>query len=122
MQMLACTALSDGLLQSSLCLSPAASGLSCEIIGIGCLLQMSALKEAEQPWQDFLASPVWAQELAVAQQVAPGFQIAAVDAVAASLWAAVSHWHCPADAVVAAVHYGGDTDTIACMTGRILIG
>jgi len=60
-------------------------------------------------------------ELAVAHQVAPGFQIAAVDAVAASLWAAVGHWHCPADAVVAAVHYGGDTDTIACMTGRGMV-
>eukprot|EP00775_Hariotina_reticulata_P009353 gene9353-9516_t len=81
---------------------------------------MPSLKGAEQSWQDFLASPVWAQELAVAGQVAPGFQIGAVDAVAASLWAAVCHWHCPEDAVVAAVHYGGDTDTIACMTGALM--
>jgi poly(ADP-ribose) glycohydrolase ARH3 len=64
-----------------------------------------------------LQSPGWQHELAVAGAVAPGFQIKATDAVAAALWAVVRHWASPADALVAAVHYGGDTDTIACMAG-----
>eukprot|EP00879_Flechtneria_rotunda_P000123 GHRR01000185.1.p1 GENE.GHRR01000185.1~~GHRR01000185.1.p1 ORF type:complete len:477 (+),score=171.76 GHRR01000185.1:587-2017(+) len=78
------------------------------------------LKYCSQPWNDYLTSAVWAHELTTAAAVAPGFQIKATDAVAAAIWAAVCHWDCPADAVVAAVHYGGDTDTIACMTGALM--
>jgi hypothetical protein len=48
-----------------------------------------------------------------------GFQIKGTDAVAAAIWAVVAHWEGqPQDAIVAAVHYGGDTDTIACMAGK----
>lgn len=49
-----------------------------------------------------------------------GFQIKGTDAVAAAIWAVVAHWEGqPQDAIVAAVHYGGDTDTIACMAGAL---
>jgi hypothetical protein len=48
----------------------------------------------------------------------PGFQNKATDVVAAAIWACVAHWEgAPEDALVAAVHYGWDTDTIACMAG-----
>jgi poly(ADP-ribose) glycohydrolase ARH3 len=64
------------------------------------------------------------EELATAAAVAPGeadregFQIKATDAVAAAIWAMVAHWEGrPEDAIIAAVHFGGDTDTIACMAG-----
>lgn len=51
-----------------------------------------------------------------------GFQIKGTDAVAAAIWAFVARWDGPpADAVIAAVHFGGDTDTIACMTGVLLL-
>jgi poly(ADP-ribose) glycohydrolase ARH3 len=85
--------------------------------------------KAGQTWARYFASPAWKHELATAALVAPGepgggasqqphgFQIKGSDAAAAALWAAVAHWQRPADAVVAAVHYGGDTDTIACMAG-----
>ncbi|KAF6259861.1 ADP-ribosylation/Crystallin J1 [Scenedesmus sp. NREL 46B-D3] len=71
-------------------------------------------------WRQYLQSPGWQHEVAVAGAVAPGFQIKATDAVAAALWAVVRHWRSPADALVAAVHYGGDTDTIACMAGAMM--
>lgn len=70
-------------------------------------------------WAEFFSSRSWADELALSGAVAPGFQIAAVDAVAAALCALVCHWSHPEDAVVAAVHYGGDTDTVASMTGAL---
>lgn len=82
------------------------------------LLQMPQLKSSNESWQSYLRGPGWPVELAVSGQVAPGFQIKATDAVAAALWAVVSHWESPLDACVAAVHYGGDTDTIACMAGE----
>jgi hypothetical protein len=51
-----------------------------------------------------------------------GFQIKGTDAVAAAIWAVVAHWEGqPQDAIVAAVHYGGDTDTIACMAGALTL-
>lgn len=80
---------------------------------------MPHFKPSSESWQLYLRGPGWSAELATSGQVAPGFQIKATDAVAAALWAAVLHWDQPADAVVAAVHYGGDTDTIACMTGAV---
>jgi ADP-ribosylglycohydrolase len=51
--------------------------------------------------------------------LAPGFQIRATDAVAAALLALTCHWEHPEDALTAAVHYGGDTDTIAAMVGAL---
>lgn len=77
-------------------------------------------KQPQQSWQDYFASDLWQLELEVANAVAPGFQIKATDAVAASIWALVAHWGQATDAIVAGVHYGGDTDTIACMTGALL--
>jgi hypothetical protein len=55
--------------------------------------------------------------------VAPeGFQIKATDAVAAAIWACVAHWEGSGqDAVIASVHYGGDTDTIACMASGCVV-
>jgi poly(ADP-ribose) glycohydrolase ARH3 len=64
------------------------------------------------------------EELSTAAAVAPGeadwegFQIKGTDAAAAAIWACVAHWEGPpVDAIIAGVHYGGDTDTIACMAG-----
>jgi hypothetical protein len=82
------------------------------------LLQAPPDFPASSSWQQYLQSPGWQHELAVSGDVAPGFQIQATDAAAAALWAVVRHWHSPADALVAGVHYGGDTDTIACMAGE----
>lgn len=80
-------------------------------------------KHSSQSWQDFFSSPAWAFELKTSGIIAPGeqgggFQIKATDAAAAALWACVAHWHSPRDVIVAAAHYGGDTDTIACMAGE----
>jgi poly(ADP-ribose) glycohydrolase ARH3 len=90
-----------------------------------CIVQLYATpggpKRASHTWQDYFARPAWQEELSTAAAVAPGepgFQIKGTDAVAAAIWACVAHWEgAPDDAVVAAVHYGGDTDTIACMAG-----
>lgn len=84
------------------------------------LQQMPHFKSCSESWQSYLRGPGWSAELAVSGRVAPGFQIKATDAVAAALWAVVSHWDCPVDACVAAVHYGGDTDTIACLAGECI--
>jgi len=46
-------------------------------------------------------------------------QYRAPDAVACSLLALAFHFDEPEVAVQAAVHYGGDTDTIPCMTGAL---
>jgi hypothetical protein len=73
----------------------------------------------EGRWAEYFSSRAWAEELALSAAVAPGFQIGALDAVAAALCALVCHWDHPEDAVVAAVHYGGDTDTIASMVGSL---
>lgn len=88
-----------------------------------CVLQLYAQggpKQLQQSWQEYFGSDSWQLELEVANAVAPGFQIKATDAVAASIWALVAHWGQATDAIVAGVHYGGDTDTIACMTGALL--
>lgn len=79
-------------------------------------------KQPHSPWHDYFSSPAWHQELSTAVAVAPeGFQIKATDAVAAAIWACVAHWEgAPQDAVIASVHCGGDTDTIACMAGALV--
>jgi poly(ADP-ribose) glycohydrolase ARH3 len=80
-------------------------------------------KLQQQSWQQYFSSPAWMEELSTAAAVAlgeagTGFQIKATDAAAAAIWACVAHWEGrPVDAIIAAVHYGGDTDTIACMAG-----
>ncbi|KAI8475072.1 MAG: ADP-ribosylglycohydrolase-domain-containing protein [Monoraphidium minutum] len=71
-------------------------------------------------WAAHLRSPLWlGSELPAASRLAPGFQIEATAAAGAALWALCCHWASPADAVVAAIHAGGDTDTIACMAGAL---
>ena len=70
------------------------------------------------PWSDFFASPAWAAETATHDELADPFQIKATDAAAVALSALLHHWGRPVDAVVAAVHYGGDTDTIAAIVGE----
>lgn len=52
-------------------------------------------------------------------QVAERFQIRATDAAACAVWALCRHWHDPEAAIIGAVRYGGDTDTIAAMTGAL---
>ncbi len=56
--------------------------------------------------------------------MAARFQIRADDAAAAALLALCWHWGAPEEALVAAVHYGGDTDTIAAIVGgwTVLVG
>ena len=92
-------------------------GGSFSVIGSAGWSRDSLCKEGR--WAEYFSSKAWADELALSAAVAPGFQIAAVDAVAAALCALVCHWSHPEDAVVAAVHYGGDTDTIASMAGSL---
>ena len=61
----------------------------------------------------FTSSPLGCLEAKTSLSLASwAFQIAAVDAVACALCALCFHWGHPEDMVVAAVHYGGDTDTI----------
>jgi ADP-ribosylglycohydrolase len=55
----------------------------------------------------------------VSDSLAPFFQIEATGAVSAALWALICHWDAPSDAVVAAIYVGGDTDTLASMTGAL---
>lgn len=77
------------------------------------------LKPASQPWSDYLAGPGWAAELGAVRQVSEPFQIRADDAAACALAATCWHWGCAEDGVVAAVHYGGDTDTVAAIAGAL---
>ncbi|KXZ52278.1 hypothetical protein GPECTOR_10g910 [Gonium pectorale] len=79
----------------------------------------SEFKPASQPWHSYFASRGWAAELQLQATVAEKFQIRADDAAAAAVAALCWHWACPEDAVVAAVHYGGDTDTVAAITGAL---
>jgi len=88
------------------------------------ILTTCQLSVARQPriasWSAHLQSPTWLQgELSTSQRLAPGFQIEATAAVSAALWALCCHWDSPLDAVVAAVHAGGDTDTLASMAGAL---
>lgn len=53
------------------------------------------------------------------ESIADEFQIRATDAVACALRALTRHWADPEAAIIAAVHYGGDTDTIAAMAGAL---
>ncbi|PNH09759.1 Poly(ADP-ribose) glycohydrolase ARH3 [Tetrabaena socialis] len=78
-----------------------------------------SFKPASEPWSEYLSSSGWAAEQALGAAVAETFQIRADDAVAVALAALCWHWLCPEDALVAAVHYGGDTDTIAAITGAL---
>jgi ADP-ribosylglycohydrolase len=61
----------------------------------------------------------WENELAIRDMVGAKFQIKATDAVACALLAFSCHWRDPEKAVVCAVAYGGDTDTIGSMTGNL---
>eukprot|EP00983_Pelagomonas_calceolata_P045122 1139568-Pelagomonas_calceolata.AAC.5 len=76
-------------------------------------------------WEAYLGSTVWQNEYQLQLELSEGqpFQIKADSAVAASLCAFLHHGLVsqgqarPENAVIAAVHYGGDTDTVAAMTG-----
>lgn len=73
---------------------------------------------ALSPWREFFATPAWGHERDTHDELADPFQIKATDAAAVSLSALIHHWGRPVDALVAAVHYGGDTDTIAAIVGE----
>ncbi|EFJ53098.1 hypothetical protein VOLCADRAFT_127347 [Volvox carteri f. nagariensis] len=77
-------------------------------------------KGPNETWSQYFASPRWAEELRLQAEVSEPFQIRADDAAAAALSALCCHWGQPEDAVVAAVHYGGDTDTVAAITGALV--
>jgi poly(ADP-ribose) glycohydrolase ARH3 len=68
---------------------------------------------------EYLKSSSWDHELAIRYVISERFQIKALDAVACAILAFCTHWRDPANAVVCAIHYGGDTDTIASMTGNL---
>lgn len=84
------------------------------------MMQVPKVKSDADSWSEFLKSPSWQHELNTAHTVAPDFQIKATDAVAAAIWSVLCHWDNPEDAIIAAVHYGGDTDTIAAMAGNLV--
>eukprot|EP00198_Chlamydomonas_reinhardtii_P008757 XP_001698094.1 predicted protein [Chlamydomonas reinhardtii] len=87
----------------------------------GAVLQAAPLAKAPgQGWAAYFASPGWAAELTLHAAVSEPFQIRADDAAAVALAALTFHWGRPQDAVVAAVHYGGDTDTIAAIVGGMV--
>ncbi|GLC57331.1 hypothetical protein PLESTB_001212700 [Pleodorina starrii] len=83
------------------------------------LLQAARFKGPDEPWSHYLISPEWEAERRLQSQVAEQFQIRADDAAAAATAALCFHWGRPEDALVAAVHYGGDTDTVAAITGAL---
>lgn len=70
-------------------------------------------------WQQHLQSPAFEAELHAATLLAEPFQIKATDAEAVALLALCCHWASPEDAIIAALHYGGDTDTVAAMVGNL---
>ncbi|KAG2445149.1 hypothetical protein HYH02_008617 [Chlamydomonas schloesseri] len=82
------------------------------------VLQAAPLAKAPgQGWAAYFASGGWRAELELHDAVSEAFQIRADDAAAVALAALTFHWGRPRDAVVASVHYGGDTDTIAAIVG-----
>ncbi|GLI62970.1 hypothetical protein VaNZ11_005827, partial [Volvox africanus] len=83
------------------------------------VVQARHFKSTNESWAQFFASPEWTAELRLQAEVSEPFQIRADDAAAVALAALCCHWDCPEDAVVAAVHYGGDTDTVAAITGAM---
>ncbi|KAF5826239.1 ADP-ribosylation/Crystallin J1 [Dunaliella salina] len=82
---------------------------------------------AEKNWKAYLTlgSPLWQNECQLQLELSEGneFQIKADSAVAAALCAFLHHGlvsrgqTLPENAIIAAVHYGGDTDTVAAMAG-----
>jgi len=48
------------------------------------------------------------------------FQIRSVVAVACAIWAFLTAWNDPEEAIVQAVLLGGDADTVGCMTGALV--
>lgn len=71
-------------------------------------------------WEGDAESDAWRADLELLGGVADmRNQIHACQAVACSLWALCRHWQNPQAAIIAAARYGGDTDTMACMTGAM---
>lgn len=60
-----------------------------------------------------------ADHMQVRFEISENFQIKAVDAVACALLAFAIHWNDPEEAVIQAVAFGGNTDTVASMTGNL---
>ncbi|GIL77640.1 hypothetical protein Vretifemale_7135 [Volvox reticuliferus] len=83
------------------------------------VVQARQFKGPNESWAEYFSSPGWAAELQLQAEVSEPFQIRADDAAAVALAALCCHWDRPDDAVVAAVHYGGDTDTVAAITGAM---
>jgi len=89
---------------------------------------MAPSKSGAALWEPYLISTGWRREWDLQLELSEGewFQIKGDSAVAASLCAFLHHGLLapsaqggrPEDAIVAAVHYGGDTDTVAAMCGK----
>ncbi|KAG2439556.1 hypothetical protein HXX76_004909 [Chlamydomonas incerta] len=85
------------------------------------VLQAAPLAKAPgQGWAAYFASRGWTAEMDLHAAVSEPFQIRADDAAAVSLAALTFHWGRPQDAVIAAVHYGGDTDTVGAIVGGMV--
>jgi poly(ADP-ribose) glycohydrolase ARH3 len=81
-------------------------------------IQNSDLKNSS--WKEYFTSDTWKNEVMLASNVSSGwFQIKAIDAFCCSLVAFCYHWNVPEDAIVAAIHQGGDTDTLGAITGAL---
>lgn len=89
-----------------------------------------ALANAPQPqpgscfdgsnWEGDINSEAWQYDCEVLKRAGvAAFQIRAVDAAVAALWAFCRHWQDPKAAIIAAVRGGGDADTIAAMAGAL---
>lgn len=70
-------------------------------------------------WKAYYTDSDWLHELTLRYILGERFQIKALDAVTCALLAFCTHWMYPIDAVVSAVSYGGDTDTVGAMTGNL---
>ena len=57
--------------------------------------------------------------LQVLERISESVQSKGPDAVACALWALCRHWTSPETAVMAAVHYGNNTDTLGALTGAL---
>eukprot|EP00201_Polytomella_parva_P022235 CAMPEP_0175044698 /NCGR_PEP_ID=MMETSP0052_2-20121109/3969_1 /TAXON_ID=51329 ORGANISM="Polytomella parva, Strain SAG 63-3" /NCGR_SAMPLE_ID=MMETSP0052_2 /ASSEMBLY_ACC=CAM_ASM_000194 /LENGTH=442 /DNA_ID=CAMNT_0016308061 /DNA_START=183 /DNA_END=1511 /DNA_ORIENTATION=- len=83
-------------------------------------LHQSFGRVENQCWKDYWASEMGQLELGLSSKIGAPFQIRATDAAACALLALTWHWSKPRDVITAAVHYGGDTDTVAAIAGAMV--
>jgi poly(ADP-ribose) glycohydrolase ARH3 len=83
-------------------------------------VQAAMLQTEIVSWEAYFSSPMRMRELAICREVAAAFQIKATEALACAITSFCFHYKAPKDAVIAAVHYGGDTDTVASITGALI--